>query len=121
VLGPHHLVEQEMEAVLTLEEVFAGLVVDSFWVEEKRSRVLAGKCHTRNFPVAASEATVFVLLEDLKVFGFVQEEEAEVCCNHELVVVLGCVWGVRSRSSRNGEEGSRVSHVSEVAASVKLL
>lgn len=63
-----HLVGQEMEAVLTLEEVFAGLAVaasHSFLVGEKRSRAmrLAGNCHNRSSLVAASEVTVFVLLE----------------------------------------------------------
>jgi len=65
-----------MEAVLTLEEVFAGLVAavsHSSPVEEKRSRAtrLVGKCHIRNSPVVASEATVFVLLEGLTFFCLV--------------------------------------------------
>jgi len=74
VLGPHHLAEQEMEGVLTLEGVFAELAVavrHSFLAEEKRSHVWAGKCHIRNFPVVASEAIVFDLLGGLKVFDLV--------------------------------------------------
>ena len=74
MLGHHHLAEQEMEAVLTLEVVFAELVVavsHSFLAVEKRSRVLAAKCHTRSFPVVAFGATVFVLSDDPKAFDLV--------------------------------------------------
>jgi len=116
VLGlRHHLVGQEMEAVLTLEAVFAGLVVAASHgslAEEKRNRAMrvAGNCHNRSFLVVATEAIVFVLLESevVRIFCFVWEEEAEVCYTvGEPFAVLGYVQ--RAQWSNSRAEGFRPS------------